>query len=181
MNSFLDLFTVPRVIAFFLGVGVTYAYHWAVCIKKKTPFPSGAWRVLGIILGVAVISYSFAETQRVAANTKECQRQFNQALTVSRKISEENDVLSIEQRELFLDKDEDESEMWVKLVAPDDPEISKLPTNDPRRQKYGIDTVREYQKKSNVTEAKIRLSQRKQNELIRERRMNPLPEPTCGK
>lgn len=190
MDSFLStVYSHQFLIGFAIGLILNRGVAWWRCYRenKFNPLPDGEkrhveWnpRMLGILIAMAMLGWSlhqtsenraFSERQAVeakqfAAEVKDCQREFNQALRDRAQITSENDDLSQAQRRIVFH--------WIHdLIFPPEPYASMDP-NDPRRQQFGltltINTEREFQASLN-----------RQDELEKDRDKRALPEPTCGK
>jgi type II secretory pathway pseudopilin PulG len=181
MSDVLEAMSTPvGIVIYFLGMAT--ACLWQIVkarwLHRKT-VPIN-WNIIGIIAGVSALVFVGIQNTQLAADVKACQREFNTSIREVRRINNENDELSIQQRKDFLKKDDLESQMWVDLVNPP-PEIAKLEFNNPVRQEYGISVVFRYSTTAAVYSERIRLSQQQQEELKKEREAHPLPDPTCGK
>lgn len=157
---FLDLFAVGHLVYFLLGVGATCLYH---LIKARLHGHTVVirWQYIAIPVAAAAVLNVTLQNQHNA----DCVREFNQTLRVRSAISEENDRLSLSQRELIYE--------WMHALIFPPPGIAELPTTDPRRAKYGLDVTVE-------TDKQFRASMNTQRENDRENAAHPLPAPTCG-
>lgn len=150
-------------------------------LDKAEPLPAGdKHHVAGIsriwvagVIAVGVALYSIAETQdnanRVSAlseSTVACQREFNETLRERSRIAEQNDRLSLVQRDALAD--------WIHELLNPPPEIAGLNPSEKDRQEWGLRITERYY-------GIIRFAQQRQRELAVERLAHPLPEPTCGK
>lgn len=179
-----DFATFPAFARVMFGYVAGIASYWLYCKVKHKKFFFN-WRYAGIAVGICVMIGMAVQTQvaynlaaRVALETKQCQREFQQAIIAGRELSKTNDELSVRQRDLFAEKDRAETDMWLKILAPEEP-IGSLDINDPTRQAYGVAVVTEYQKDSVRIDKEIRAISDKQIEIAKDR--PPLPELSCGK
>jgi len=99
-----------------------------------------------------------------------------QELADCQAINAQNDRLSREQRDLFLDLNEAETSWLTRLVAPDSPEIAALDQNDPRREAWAIDVTIVYNERAGKLNEQIRAISDRQRALEAERAASP----TCG-
>jgi hypothetical protein len=117
------------------------------------------WQFIIIPLVVICVGYLMAQNQRNA----DCVREFQETLQVRAEAFDQNDLVSIRQRELIY--------QWIhKLVFPP-AELAALPTDDPRRQQFAIsETIKVDQ------EFKVLIDRQRDNEKARP----ALPPATCG-
>ena len=161
LDWFLDLFTIANLGYFVLGVTATCAYHLVKAhFQDRTVIIK--WQYIIVPMAMALVLHVALQTQANA----DCVREFNERLSIRSKITEENDRLSIEQRELIYD--------WIHGLIYPPPDIAKLNPNDPVREKYSIDLTIEADKKFDA-------SIKRQHEKLEERAANPLPPGNCGK
>lgn len=160
VNWFLDLFTLPNLGYFGLGVAAACVWHWAKAkIKRRTLVLD--WRYVAIPFVFGIVAYIAAQTQQNA----DCVREFNQVLRERSSVTSENDQLSIRQRELIYD--------WIHNLVFPPSDIAALPGSDPRRQEWAIDLTLETDKQFRES-----IDEQRRNDAIRA--ANPLPPPTCG-
>lgn len=168
---FSGLATVSGLAYFMAGFAFAYLQH---CVRQKMRHREVRipWHLAGIAIGTATImivtlqsSLAYNTAKETATQAKECQEEFNRALTARAKITSENDDLSETQRLIVF--------TWMHdLIFPPEPYAS-MPTDDPRRQAYG------YTLTINA-ERTFQASLDRQNELEKEREKHPYPDPTCG-
>lgn len=191
-NDLLDtIFSWTFVIPFILGYSARHIYcriraRWLDKHRPngdgaphRVPVPNRIW--LGGLLGLAAVGWSMYSVDQTAHRTdqiitdarafslevRDCQRQFNTAIRWQRQLDQDNSDLAAEDRKALAD--------WLAaLVAPTDPDIAKLQTNDPIRQAWALAVTVDYQKRQSAIE-----QQREANN--RTKAAHPLPEPTCGK
>jgi len=166
------------------GFFLAYIFRWIRCqvTHETMKIP---WHLVGIAIGTIAIvvttvqsSVAYNTASATALETKECQKEFNQAIKDGRRIANENDELSQQQRRLFVDKDHEETLMWLNILSPPEPYAS-MDQRDPSRQDFNLSIVTKYSKRSFELDEQIRKIQETQDKLLASR--PPLPEPTCGK
>lgn len=106
------------------------------------------------------------DARTFAVQVKDCQREFNEAIRLRSRLSEEDSRLSLTQRDALAN--------WLRDLLNPPPNIAALPGNDPIRQQWAVDTTERYY-------AIIKKAQDDQVKLADYRAAHPLPEPTCGK
>ncbi|QHB37456.1 membrane protein [Mycobacterium phage Aikoy] len=183
---FVGLFTLSGMAYFIAGYVSAYLIYGIYCMHKHKRLIIN-WRIPGIMLGITMIAFVSVQTQMaytIAAKTAEevqaCQREFNATLGYRSRISEENDALSIEQRQLLADKDRAETEMWMTVLDPP-AGISDLASDHPARQAWAIQVVQDYTARAKRIDERIDAIRLRQERLQADRAANPLPEATCGK
>jgi hypothetical protein len=181
VNDVLSALSTPAgMIIYFLGVASACVWHMVKRRWLKIEMTPINWNNMGIIAGVSAMVFVAVQNTQLSADVKECQREFNTSISNVRRINTENDDLSIQQRQWFLEKDEVEAQMWMDLINPP-PSIAQLEVNNPIRQQYGIDVVAKSTAKANKYAQLIKSSQMRQEQLKKDREAHPLPSPTCGK
>ena len=181
-----NLLSISSLIAFLLGVGATKGYYYVRCrmLDKSDPEhkphskPSKSlivlWALVFLMTGVTGIQgYETAnEVRQLAADTKECQNQFTEALIARARISADNDKWSAIQRKAIAD--------WLREILLPPPDIAKIRNDDPnfgtnpRYVQWSFDVTTKYY---NI----IQEAQDEQDQNVAERAQHPLPEPSCGK
>lgn len=201
------LFSWGFAVGVVVGFALNRTYHYLrVCwLEKRQPLPDGRHRsrlkavqvdprAFAAVVMIAVVGWSIFKTQananeaaritedaRVfAAETRECQRQFNEALTVRARITSEDGELSNQLSDLRSDIDE-ATGTWINRLLNPPAEIAALPINDARRQAWNFDVTTVYFQRTDKLRAQVRavIAERKQKQ--RERERTGLPAPTCGK
>jgi hypothetical protein len=171
--------TIGGWLYFLAGFAAAYAVE---CAKAKLRHRRVRlpWRLAGIAIGLSVmvvvtvqtqVSYTTSKkaaltAQQVAVAQAECNRQFWDALRARAAIAKENDDLSEEQRFAIFE--------FLHDIALPPPPFNTMATDDPRRSQYGLKRLLD-------TQAVLRRSIDRQNELQDYRDAHPLPDPTCGK
>lgn len=160
LDWFLELFTLPHLGYFTLGVFAAAGWH-LIKARIQHRIVIIRWSYIAIPLVFIVALNMSIQTQQNA----DCVREFNQVLRERSKVTTENDQISIEQRELIYD--------WIHELLFPPPEIAKLPGSHPAREKWAIDLTLK-------TDAAFAKSIQQQRENEAHRAANPLPPPTCG-
>lgn len=202
-----NLFSWAFAIGVIVGFALDRAYHYLrVCwLEKNRPLPDGRHRsrlkavqvdprAFAAIVMIAVVGWSLIKTQananesaritadaRVfAAETRECQHQFNEALTARARITSEDGELSNQLSDLRSDIDE-ATGTWINRLLNPPPDIAALPINDARRQAWNFDVTTVYFQRTDKLRVQVRqvITERKNKQ--RERERTGLPAPTCGK
>lgn len=198
MTGVLDIvYSLPFVAGMVVGIAGMRFYQWLKCRweDRHNPLPGGAHhRPAGInrvylagLLVLAVVGYILLQTgqterhyKSLAASVAQCQREFNGALKARSEISNQNDKLSIEQREL-LAKSLDAQAEWINRLLILPPDLADLPRTDTRVEQYGLDVTRVFFDRVGKYQKRINEITAEQASLIAQRQANPLPEPNCGK
>lgn len=168
---FSTLITLSGFGYFVAGFGFAFISRWVYCTVKRERLRI-PWYYVGITIGVFAIlittiqsSTAYNTAKETAQEVQNCQREFNSALQARSKITAENDELSQNQRLILFN--------WLHdLIFPPAP-FDSMQSNDPRRQKYGLNLTFD-------TERKFRASLNRQDELQAWRDHHPLPDPSCG-
>ncbi|UJQ86542.1 membrane protein [Mycobacterium phage PenguinLover67] len=198
MNNVLEtLYSLPFVAGLLAGIIGMKAWQYIQCriADRRHPLPGGSHRhtppisrvyVAGLLV-IAVTGYVLLQTgqterhyKSLAQNVANCQREFNEALRERAEISNQNDKLSIEQRDL-LAKSLDAGSEWVNQLIILPPDLADLPRTSPRVEQYGIDVTRAYYDRIGRYRERINEISAEQQRLADQRAANPLPEPNCGK
>lgn len=176
-----DLFAFDRSDITSLFIGVLLAviaepvYCWVMNKVdgkgRQVPKPTTK-QVLYVLLAVAFAwtLYSTNDTQRaitaVQAREMQCYREFNQALK-NRSEATTSDLDLINEKI-------DAGALWLNTLLNPPPDIADQPPNSEMRKQYAIGKTGDY-----LNELKrIKLEQIRNDEI---RRLNPIPEPNCGK
>lgn len=159
---------------FAFGFGVAYLWHIGKAYYMRRKF---CWSAKHLLVAACVLVLGWVVLSTY--NYNQCIQEFNQTLRDRSVITDENDRLSRQQRTLMLLRDEAES-LWIASLVNPPVDIAMLPTDDLRRQAYGIDITREYSEKSKELTKRIRAIEDRQIELDQERKQKPYPTPTCG-
>lgn len=160
LDWFLDLFTVPNLGYFALGVASATGWH-LIKARLQHRVTIIRWHYIAIPLVIGIASSMALQNQQNA----DCVREFNQVLRERAQVTTENDQISIYQRELIYE--------WIHNLIFPPPGIADLPGSDPRREKWAIELTEETDKKFHES-----IEQQRQNE--ERRAAHPLPPPTCG-
>lgn len=105
------------------------------------------------------------EAKVFAEKTRECQKILIQSITASRKLSNEYNALSAQQRDAVSD--------WISTLLSPPPNIAALDGADPVRQNWAIGVTAQFH-------ATIQRSQIEQARNDEQRRAHQLPDPDCG-
>jgi len=162
-HSFYSLFTTINLIWMFIGMGLVCAWYWNYCRKLKESID---WIPMGIIAGFATIVFVVMQNQGLAYEVKACNTEFQTILSQRASITDEADD--------YLGGQLDSTVDWLSLVVEPPPDILNLPSNDPKRRAWVIDTKRDWRHK--IDEAK-----QARKDAIAERKNHQYPEPQCGK
>ena len=174
LDWFSDLFTLEHLGYFMFGALSTCLWQ-VLKARWQKRIVIIRWQYIAFPMIIALAIYMAVENQQNA----DCTRQFNQAIRDSRRISTENDSLSIRHRSLLSEKGRAETFMWINALKPPDPEIAKLSFADPRRQEWGRKVVDDYASVARRIDLEILDIEGQQRFLIASR--PPLPDPTCGR
>lgn len=176
-----DLFTFDTsditsvVIGILLAVFAEPVYCWVMNKvdgkARKIPKPT-AKQLMIALLAIAFVwtIYATNETQRAIKGVQdremECYREFNQALR-NRSEASTSDLK-------LIDAKVDAGALWLNTLLNPPPDIAALPPDNDERRQYGIGKTGDY-----LNQLKdIRLEQIRNDEI---RRLNPIPQPNCGK
>lgn len=185
-EAFAGLFSLTGLLAFIAGVAATRVYYWFKERYMDRNDPKGqphhvGFRGLTMLWALIFITTGFIGFQQQqtatqvrsnAADTKECQREFNTALLARSAISEDNDHWSAIQRKALGD--------WLHEILLPPAEIQHIRDTDPNfgtnpvYVQWGWDVTQYYY-------GIIEKAQLEQEQNQRERAAHPLPEPTCGR
>lgn len=198
MNNVLSIvWSLPFIVGLFVGIvgQRSWCYLKARHDDKVDPLPNGEKRRpggisrvwLGGLIVAGVMVYILAQGQQthddtvaLADKTAQCQRDLIASILRGREISQENDELSVKQRDLFAQLEELQGVWLTRLVAPDDPAIAELDNNDPRREHWAIDATIIYNERAAKLRAEVAKIAERQRELADAREKNELPDPRCG-
>lgn len=169
---FAGLATIAGFLYFLAGFLAAYAIHSVRC-RMRHKSVKVEWRIGGIAVGIVAIMLTsfqaqaaYSTAQQTAKDARDCQIEFNNALTERAKITTENDALSQEQRTIVFN--------WIHDLIFPPPPYAELDPNDPKRQAWTLlrtqDTDREFQQSIN-----------RQDDLQQKRKDHPYPDPTCGR
>jgi hypothetical protein len=146
----------------YLTLGFVVSWGWqcgkAMVKRRKIEF---RWNSLVYIACALVIAWVMVETREA----NQCIQEFNQALRVRSQITQENDRLSIQQREIIYG--------WMHALVFPPPHIAQLSNSDPKRQQWAVQLTLD-------TDEVFKKSLEQQRENDEKRAANPLPAPTCG-
>jgi len=160
VNWFLDLFTLPSLGYFGLGVAAAGLWH-LIKARFQGRVLIIRWQYIATPLVIALAVYMAVQSQQNA----DCIRQFQQVIRDRASVTTENDKLSQQQRALLY--------TWIHSLVFPPPDIAKLPGADPVREKWAINLTLE-------TDKKFRASLDEQRENDEFRAAHPLPPATCG-
>lgn len=160
LDWFVDLFTLPNLGYFGLGVAAACVWHWWQARRKNRTLILD-WRYIAIPFVFGIVAYVAVQNQQNA----NCVREFNQVLRERASVTSQNDQLSIQQRELIYD--------WIHNLVFPPPHIADLPGSDPRRERWATDLTIETDKQFRDS-----IEEQRRNDAVRA--ANPLPPPTCG-
>lgn len=196
MDSVLvNLFSWPFVIGLVAGFLIDRAYRYALAVlagrgdRWSAITIDGRWLAGVIAFGVAGWSIyqtqaNANEAQRItneatafAQRTQDCQAALISAIIGSRRITADNDRLSIGERELLADQQRVQTEWLGRLLNPP-PEVADLDINDPVRKRYNIDITRGFLARSEEIRQRIDVIADEQRTTDKHR--PPLPDPNCG-
>jgi len=197
VNPVLDIvWSVPFLVGMVVGILGQRGYCWlkARWEDRHHPLPGGArhriggisrtW--LGGLLVLFVVAYILAQgeqthrdTVALSEQTAQCQADLIASIKRGREIGNQNDKLSIEQREL-LAKIADALGEWVQRLIVLPPELADLPRTDPRVEQYGLDVSRVFFDRTAKYRERSAEIIAEQNRLADERAKNELPDPRCG-
>lgn len=118
-----------------------------------------------------------AEAKAFAGRVQDCQARLIEAIIEGRRLTTENDRLSREERGKLADLARYQAE-WIGRLLDPPPEVKKLPTSDPVRERYGLDVTRGFFNRAAEVNQRIEQIHREQNQNDRER--PALPDPSCG-
>lgn len=198
MTAVLDIvWSIPFIIGMFVGIigQRLYCRMAARHADKVDPLPDGSKREpggisrvwLGGLIAAATLVYILSQGQQthddtvaLAQRTANCQADLIRSIARGREIGDENDALSVQQRELFAQLEELQGVWLTRLVAPDNAEIAALDQNNPRREAWAIDATIIYNERAAKLRADVRKIADRQAELASQRKMNELPSPRCG-
>lgn len=160
------------ILAFTLGVLSTIGYYMYLkpwwCRRHGQKVQRVAIKLTNIIMAVAALAVMWTGVKytQLATEVARCQQEFNQALRVRGEITQENDRLSIRQREALAN--------WLNGLIFPPPPYDTMDPNDPRRVKYGLGITLE-------ADRIIKSAQYEQRQNDFKRSQNPYPDPTCGR
>lgn len=160
LNWFLDLFTLPSLGYFGLGVAATCGWHF-IKARLQGRILIIRWQYIATPLVIALAAYMAVQNQQNA----DCIRQFQEVIRDRASVTSENDKLSQQQRALVYS--------WIHNLVFPPPDIAKLDGRDPRREKWAINLTLE-------TDKQFRASLDEQRENDEYRAAHPLPPATCG-
>ncbi len=190
------VFSMPFLVGMVAGVVAQRGYCWLVAwYQDRThPLPEGKHRqpapisrvwLAGIatflVFGYILVQVNQTEEsyRQLGRDVAACQKAYNEVLSKRSAISQENDQLSIEQRELLARVDTAES-VWIGQLINPPADIAELELDDPRRQSWNLDVTRVYVQRAERLNAMVEEITERQRELDAQRSANPLPAPTCG-
>lgn len=190
------IYSLPFVIGALVGAIGMKLYQRAVCrhLDKTHPLPVGRKRHapeisrvwLGGLISLGVLGYVLLQVDQTERHylslgdeMRRCQAELQQNLIDRAAITTENDALSKQQRDLFVELDELQGVWLTRLITPP-PDIAVLPPTDQRRQDYGITVTRGYNERASKLRAEARAIADRQVQLQVERDQRKYPPPTCG-
>ncbi|AXN53290.1 membrane protein [Mycobacterium phage Thonko] len=182
------IYSLPFLLGFVAGLIGMRAAQETRCrwLERHQPLPDGKRRRVGGLIAFGVLGYVLVQVGQTEQHYRDlgnemrrCQIEFNTSLNKRAEITQENDRLSREQRDLFAELERLQA-VWIGRLINLPPELIDLPQADVRVQDYGRTVTRIYQERAETLRGKVDAISKRQAELERERAANPLPPPSCG-
>lgn len=193
LEALSSLFSLSGLLGFIIGVGSSRLYYWAQnryaehCEQCGKPAKLGTywrvpkvnvfgsltmlWTLFFVITGYVVFQswHTDRDLEAMAKQTASCQHEFNVALKARGNINDENDQLSLVQRNALAD--------WFRNILYPPPEIQAIQDSDPNF--LSNPAYLQWHNQNATTYYNIIAeAQRKQKE--NDERRPEYPEPSCG-
>lgn len=123
-----------------------------------------AWSIIQTQHNADEASRITAEARQFAADTRACQADLIESIVTSRRLNNEYNALSAEQRNALAD--------WLNTLLNPPAEIAALDGTDPVRQHWAVGVTAQYF-------STLQRSQREQADNDEQKQRNPLPDPEC--
>lgn len=174
------------------GIGVVvgmlgqraWCYGRARWLDRRSPLPGCVRRRIGglnrvWVVGAAValvLAYQLVEAQRLAS----CQQDYAANTAARAKINQENDRLSLAQRELLAEFQREQTAWLVSILRPP-PDIAALDRGAAERDAYNTARTASFLDRAGDLNAGIEDISLQQRDLAAERTRHPVTDPTCGR
>lgn len=174
LENWLNQATSPGgILAFVLGIISAIVYHGLLkpwwCNKHGHHLSYKiSIKLTNVIMAIAALAIMWTGVRytELASEVARCQTEFNTALRVRGEITQDNDRLSLIQREALAN--------WIHDLIFPPPPYDKMDVTDRNRQAWA--TFRTVE-----ADRTIRHAQEEQQQNDKERSEHPYPDPTCGR
>lgn len=194
-----NLFSLSGLIAFIAGMGTTRAAYWVRDRWEDHRHPNQphhvhkwksivmAWSVLVAamlyIIGqthqaTMMTEQTNADVRHLATKTRDCQATIIGALRARAILSDANDALTEQMRNLLAEGNK-ELDTWISGLVNPPTAIAALPIGDLQRQQYGLDITTAYFARSDDIDKQISVLQARVKTIQEERAKHPIAAPQC--